>query len=47
MIWKELKKDYELLQEDIEKCLINEGHLQGYLFKCVKCGKLRITVDCD
>ena len=42
-----IKKDYVLTQEDLEECLINEGHLQGYLFKCVKCGKHRITVDCD
>lgn len=42
-----IKNDYGLTQEKLEECLINDGHLQGYLFKCVVCGKHRITVDCD
>ncbi|GLX67540.1 CbrC family protein [Paenibacillus glycanilyticus] len=37
--------DYDLTQEEFQKCLLNEGSLQGYLFKCVRCGKHRLYVD--
>ncbi|MHC1683092.1 MAG: CbrC family protein [Clostridiaceae bacterium] len=33
-------------QEELEQYLLNDGSLQGYLFKCVVCGKPRLTVDC-
>ena len=51
---KELNEDiinqftqYGLTKEEFSKRLINGGSLQGYLFRCVKCGQLRLTTDCD
>ncbi|MBF8963192.1 CbrC family protein [Pontibacter sp. FD36] len=43
----EIKSDYNLTQEQLEKYLVNNGSLQGYLFECLHCGKHRITVDTD
>jgi len=39
----EIKRDLDLTQADFEKSLIKDGSLQGYLFKCLKCGKYRLT----
>ena len=36
---------YEL--EEVKKYLQNEGSMQGYLFKCLHCGKHFIYIDCD
>ena len=38
---------YGMSKEDFCERLFNNGSLQGYLFKCVKCGKYRLTTDCD
>lgn len=35
--------DIELLKTN----LINGGSMQGYLFKCLHCGKYRLHIDCD
>jgi uncharacterized protein CbrC (UPF0167 family) len=40
-------KNYGLSIEEFKERLFNEGALQGYLFRCVKCGKYRLTSDCD
>lgn len=40
-----IKTDYGLSQEELEKYLINNGAMQGYLFKCIHCGQHRLTVD--
>jgi uncharacterized protein CbrC (UPF0167 family) len=42
-----IKRVYGLTKEELEKHLKNNSDLQGYLFKCVVCGKHRLTVDCD
>lgn len=42
---KVIERDYGLTREEIKRAL--DGRLQGYLFKCVVCGKHRLTVDCD
>jgi uncharacterized protein len=42
---KNIREDYGLSQAELEVAL--NGGLQGYLFKCVVCGKHRVTVDCD
>jgi len=44
---RKLSKEYDLTEIDFKKRLVNNGLLQGYLFKCVKCGKYRLTSDCD
>jgi hypothetical protein len=31
---------------EIKKYLTNEGHMQGYLFRCLHCGKHRLYADC-
>jgi uncharacterized protein CbrC (UPF0167 family) len=36
-----------LNQEELEKYLINNGNMQGYLFQCLHCGKHRLTIDTD
>lgn len=41
-----IKRAYKLTQEELENAL-EYGSLQGYLFKCVVCGKNRLAVDCD
>ncbi|MDF2700996.1 MAG: hypothetical protein K0Q49_2560 [Haloplasmataceae bacterium] len=50
----ELEEDLDLLrnklglsQKELEESLINNGTLQGYLFKCLHCGKHRSITDCD
>lgn len=42
---KDIENDYRLTRAELEKAL--GGWLQGYLFKCVVCGKHRLAVDCD
>lgn len=36
---------FGLPYEDLPKYLYNEGDCQGYLFRCLKCGKLRLWAD--
>lgn len=46
----ELKEDIEnfgYTTEDIKNYMRNNGSLQGYLFRCLKCGKRRLYFDCD
>lgn len=38
---------YELLDDLSKKQLEKGGSLQGYLFRCVVCGKYRLAVDSD
>ena len=33
--------------DDVKKYMRNNGSMQGYLFKCLHCGKHFIYVDCD
>lgn len=33
--------------EDIKAYMQNNGSMQGYLFKCLKCGEYLIYADCD
>lgn len=42
---KEIKADYGLTQEELEKYLVNNGSMQGYLFQCLHCKKHRLTID--
>jgi hypothetical protein len=39
--------DFNMTIKELQDNLISGGSLQGYLFKCVKCGKHRLHVDCD
>lgn len=32
---------------NIKECLFNDGDMQGYLFRCIHCGKYRLYVDCN
>ncbi len=46
----ELKEDIEELGyeiDDLKEGLTEDGHLGGYLFQCLKCGKKRLYIDCD
>src|SRR5690606_27521993 len=43
----EIKSDHRLTQQELEKYLINNGSMQGYLFQCLHCGQHRLTVDMD
>ena len=43
----EIKTDYNLTEEDLEKYLVNNGSMQGYLFQCLHCKKHRLTIDMD
>ena len=33
--------------QDIRECMTNNGSMQGYLFKCLHCGKYQLYADCD
>lgn len=51
-IENEIEKDLEYNShgydiDDIKECLLNEGFMQGYLFRCLHCGKYRLYVDCN
>lgn len=41
----DIKLKYRLSQEDLEKYLVNNGTMQGYLFQCLHCKKHRVIVD--
>tara|TARA_R110000765_G_scaffold405543_1_gene502094 strand:- start:1000 stop:1608 length:609 start_codon:yes stop_codon:yes gene_type:complete len=43
----QIKSDYGLSQEELESYLVNNGGMQGYLFKCIHCGQHRLTIDTD
>ena len=36
---------YRMTVSDLEKHLIKDGHLQGYLFQCLHCKKYRLHMD--
>ena len=50
-IEKEIEEDYskngEYDIEEVKKYLENYGSMQGYLFKCLHCGKYRLWIDCE
>lgn len=33
--------------EELKQSMRNGGSVQGYLFKCLHCGKYRLQIDCD
>lgn len=33
--------------EEMIRCMVDGGSVQGYLFRCLHCGKYRLWVDCD
>lgn len=37
--------DFGIHYDDLPKYLRNDGDCQGYLFRCLKCGKLRLWAD--
>lgn len=43
----QIKTDYGLKQGDLEKYLVRNGSMQGYLFQCLHCKKHRLTIDTD
>lgn len=42
-----IKSETGMTQEEFERSLVKEGSHQGYLFRCIKCGKHRLTSDFD
>lgn len=44
---EKIKRRMRLTQEEFEKSMVNGGSHQGYLFRCLKCGKYRLTSDLD
>lgn len=41
--WNMYREDSETVLE----ALVNGGSVQGYLFRCLHCGKHLLWVDCD
>ncbi len=42
------RKDVAMFDiEDVRENMQNEGSMQGYLFRCLHCGKYFLYVDCD
>ncbi|KEA52124.1 hypothetical protein DT73_14585 [Mangrovibacter sp. MFB070] len=37
--------NFSMAVQDLEKYLLNNGDCQGYLFRCLNCGKLRLWAD--
>ena len=50
-IEKEIEEDLSTNNDfsiaDIKKHLKNSGSMQGYLFRCLLCGRHRLHIDCD
>ena len=44
---EQIKGEMGMTQEEFEESFVNGGSHQGYLFKCVICGKHRLTSDLD
>ena len=42
-----ISAEYRMSIEHLSRRMANGGPLQGYLFKCVNCGKFRLHVDSD
>ena len=42
-----INEEYGLTQQELEKYLVSNGSLQGYLFQCLHCGKHRLIIDVD
>lgn len=40
-----IKSEYRLSQSELEQYLVNDGGMQGYLFKCLHCDQHRLHVD--
>ncbi|MGT5902937.1 CbrC family protein, partial [Escherichia coli] len=38
-------ENFGIRNSDLAKCLQKGGHCQGYLFRCLHCGKLRLWGD--
>jgi uncharacterized protein len=43
----EIKADYDLAQEELEKSLQTNSRMRGYLFQCLHCKIHRLTIDID
>ncbi len=44
---EEIKGQMRISQQEFQQSLFNGGSHQGYLFRCLKCGKYRLTTDQD
>ena len=42
---EKIKTEYGITQSEFEEYLVNEGGIQGYLFKCLHCDQHRLHVD--
>ncbi|WP_298782619.1 CbrC family protein [uncultured Polaribacter sp.] len=40
-----IKSEYGLSQSEFEQYLVNDGGMQGYLFKCLHCDQHRLHID--
>lgn len=47
LLQDEIWDDFGNQPEDIINGLVNDGDFQGYLFKCLHCGKYLIWMDCN
>lgn len=43
---KSICNDFGITKDELQRDLINEGNLQGYLFRCIHCDRHRLSVDC-
>lgn len=49
---KEIEEDYDqallgFALADVKECMVDGGSMQGYLFRCLHCGRHLLWVDCD
>jgi len=42
---EEVTKLLDIKKEELEEFMKKNGYIEGYLFKCQKCGKMRLYVD--
>lgn len=40
-----LAQEFSMYVDEFKNCLINDGDMQAYLFKCIHCGEYKLYVD--
>lgn len=46
-IEEDIRRDGTYEVDEVKEGLAEDGAMQGYLFRCLHCGKHRLLVDCD
>lgn len=44
---KKVTDIFDIKKEELDNFMEENGYIQGYLFKCLKCGKMRFYIDAE